>query len=113
MNARNCRKCGKVFQASNERKLCGDCYIKTMPDFAKIRDYLYENPGSNAVQVSSALRSNGHNITPGDILDFVRDGRLTNNSIKELPERLEKKITGSFRPSHNAFGGFHSRRTII
>ncbi len=67
-----CRYCRRLFKSVIKRAVCPDCISKDNEQFDVIRDFLIENPNSNAVQVSQHT-----NISTSEILRYVDEGRLT------------------------------------
>lgn len=96
LNVRNCRRCGKIFKYTSGAPLCQKCRQLEEEDFKRIKDYLYQNPGSSLSQVSIEL-----DISIERIKRFLKEGRLEivgngGNFILEC-ERCGKPIkTGRF-----------------
>lgn len=70
-DVRNCRKCGKIFNYIGGAPICPVCKQADEEDFKKVKEYLYENPGSSVTKVSTDL-----NISVEKIKRFLKDGRL-------------------------------------
>lgn len=70
-DVRNCRKCGKIFNYIGGAPICPVCKQADEEDFKKVKEYLYENPGSSVTKVSTDL-----NISIEKIKRFLKDGRL-------------------------------------
>ncbi|NJD03309.1 MAG: MerR family transcriptional regulator [Ruminiclostridium sp.] len=68
---RNCRKCGKIFTYLGGGPICPSCKQADEEDFKRVRDYLYDHPGSSLNQVSLEL-----DISVEKIKRFLKDGRL-------------------------------------
>lgn len=66
-----CRNCKKVFAAVAETAYCSDCKHIDDAQFAKIEQFLLENPLSNALQISGSTRISTH-----EILRYIDEGRL-------------------------------------
>lgn len=67
---RNCSKCGRLFGYSG-RPLCSFCIEEQEDEYKIVRDYLYDNPGSNVVEVSEAT-----GVDSEQIMRFLREERL-------------------------------------
>lgn len=70
-DVRNCRKCGKIFNYIGGAPICPVCKQEDEKDFQRIKEYLYQNPGSSVTQVSTELE-----ISIEKIRRFLKDGRL-------------------------------------
>lgn len=70
-DVRNCRRCGKIFTYMGGAPFCQACRQADEEDFKRVKQYLYENPGSNLTQVSTDLE-----ISVEKIKRFLKDGRL-------------------------------------
>lgn len=69
---RNCRKCGKVFgYISGGSLICQTCRDIDEADFRRLKDYLYQFPGTSAAELSTVL-----DISMEKIKRFLREGRL-------------------------------------
>jgi rRNA maturation endonuclease Nob1 len=71
LNVRNCRRCGKIFNYISGAMLCQRCRQLEEEDFKRIKEYLYQNPGSSLSQVSTEL-----DISVERIKRFLKEGRL-------------------------------------
>lgn len=67
-----CTKCGgvMVFEGVGEYR-CEDCGVVAYDDYGKVRKFLEENPGANAVEVEQ-----GTGVTQRTIRQMLRDSRL-------------------------------------
>ncbi len=73
MNLKNCRECGRMFQANFiGQKLCQRCGQSEDDQFLKVREYIYDHPGSSVVDVSNSME-----VEEELILKWLREGRLT------------------------------------
>lgn len=70
MDLINCAKCGRVFGYSGS-EVCSRCTGNDEDDFKKVKDYLYDNPGSNIVEVSEATE-----VSEKKILRYLRESRI-------------------------------------
>lgn len=88
MSIKNCPICGKIFEYSNLTTVCPECWIKNENDFKKIKDYLYDNPNQNIIQLSEAT-----GIPIEKIKCYMREERIvsTNNTSSSL---LDCKLCG-------------------
>lgn len=109
-DVRNCRKCGKIYNYIGGAPICAQCKELEEEDFKRVKEYLYENPGSSITQVSTELE-----ISIELIRRFLKDGRLEitgedGNMILEC-ENCGKSIkSGRFCPEceRNLASGFRS-----
>lgn len=67
---RNCSLCNSLF--SGVSSLCPRCNASAQMDFDIIRDYIYDNPGGNTIEVARAT-----GVKEEVILHFLREGRLS------------------------------------
>jgi len=67
---RNCIRCGKIF-AYTYSPICNKCLEEEEEDFKKVKEYLNENPGSTAFEVSEAT-----GVSVEKIMKFLREERL-------------------------------------
>ena len=77
--ARNCRRCGNVFQYAGGIPLCPECAKKDEEDFNAVREYLYNNPRASMLQIAETLE-----IPVEKIMRYLREGRLETTSETEL-----------------------------
>jgi len=69
---KNCNKCGRVFQAEEiGQKFCDRCKGNEEDLFNKVREYIYDNPDTNVMEVSEELE-----VDEDLILKWLRQGRL-------------------------------------
>ncbi|AOY75639.1 TIGR03826 family flagellar region protein [Clostridium formicaceticum] len=74
MDLRNCANCGRAFAYAGS-ELCSRCDTTIEEDFKKVKDYLYDHPGANIIEVSEAT-----GVSEKKILRFLREKRI---EIKE------------------------------
>jgi len=67
---RNCIRCGKVF-AYTYSPVCNKCLEKEEEEYKLVKEYIYENPGSTAFEVSEAT-----GVSVEKIMKFLREERL-------------------------------------
>jgi flagellar operon protein (TIGR03826 family) len=69
---KNCAKCGRVFQAEEiGQKYCSRCSSNEDDLFLKAREFIYDNPDTNVMEVTEELE-----IEEDLILKWLRQGRL-------------------------------------
>ena len=72
MEVRNCRDCGKMFNYTTGAPLCPACIKKLDEKFAKVKEYIYDNPGVGIQQVSEAME-----VSINLLKKWVREEKLT------------------------------------
>jgi flagellar operon protein (TIGR03826 family) len=77
---RNCSKCGRLFGYVS-KPICSYCVDEEEDEFSKVKDYLYDYPGSNVFEVSEAT-----GVSTEKIMRFLKEERLQVNS--ENPNML-------------------------
>ncbi len=70
MDIRNCKSCGRIYLYHGSN-LCPACNRERDRQYEIVRDYLYEYPGANIMEVSEAT-----GVDEDIILLFLREGRL-------------------------------------
>jgi flagellar operon protein (TIGR03826 family) len=68
---KNCRKCGTMFNFVGGYPLCGRCRAAEEEDFQKVKNYLYDNPGSSPPEIAKAI-----DVSVDKIRRFLKEGRL-------------------------------------
>mgnify|MGYP001950325701 FL=1 len=76
MDVRNCKRCGKIYNYTGSA-VCNNCLRQEQEDFEKVREYLFNNPNSSAMEVSEAT-----GIELKVISRFLKEGRLEADYIK-------------------------------
>ncbi len=71
MNVRNCRKCKKIFNYTMGVVICPQCKAAMEDEFQIVKQYVYDNPGSDIRMVSEAC-----SVDPNQIRQWVREERL-------------------------------------
>lgn len=84
MELRNCARCGKLFLYKGS-PYCPECQKLDDEDFAKVKDYLYENPGAPLMEVSEATQ-----VPPDKVLRYLKEGRLELASEQDSILRCER-----------------------
>ncbi|OGO77297.1 MAG: hypothetical protein A2Y23_02680 [Clostridiales bacterium GWB2_37_7] len=67
---RNCSRCGRVYGYVG-KPICSYCVEEEEDEFKKVKDYLYDYPGSTVQEVSAATGVDGEKI-----MRFLREERL-------------------------------------
>ena len=67
---RNCPRCGRIFGFISA-PICSFCLEEEEDEFKKVKDYLWDNPGSTVVEVSEATE-----VEVEKIMRFLREERL-------------------------------------
>lgn len=89
---RNCKKCGRLFSATNGTALCSRCSNEVDDGFTKVREYIYDNPSSSVKEVSS-----GTGVNSDVILKWIREGRIVLGDHANIAfcERCDAPTDGS------------------
>lgn len=77
---RNCARCGRLFGYTG-RPICSYCIEEEEDEFKKVKDYLYDYPGSTVFEVSDET-----GVEVEKIMRFLREERLQISS--ENPNML-------------------------
>lgn len=72
MEVKSCRRCRALFHHVVGPQLCQKCKRKDEEDFARVKEYLYDNPGASMTTVCEEL-----DVTVRQVQQYLRDGRLT------------------------------------
>lgn len=99
MAIKNCKSCGKIFNAlSSNDRICPVCKQADVDNFKKVKEYLYKNRGANIPTVSEAT-----GVAQKDIVRYLREDRLEVADLSEIGipcERCGTNIkSGRFCPS--------------
>ncbi|TDX51639.1 hypothetical protein [Orenia marismortui] len=70
MRLKNCKNCKHIF-INTGNSLCPKCLEEEGENFKKIRDYLWENPGSNSKNIHENT-----DVPLKIIRQFIREGRF-------------------------------------
>lgn len=68
---RNCKQCGKLFQYTGVSKICPKCAREDEELFKIVKEYLYDHPGANIMEVSEET-----GVEEDRILRYLRQGKL-------------------------------------
>ncbi|KDR94753.1 flagellar operon protein TIGR03826 [Peptoclostridium litorale DSM 5388] len=72
MELKNCISCGRTFGSEFGENLCKKCRNEAYEnDFKKVREYLYDNPGSDVNEVSAAT-----GVERTKIMLYLREERI-------------------------------------
>ena len=71
MNVKNCRKCGKVFNAVFGARICPACNEAAEQKFSEVRDYVRDNKGVSIRKVSEEC-----DVEEQQIRQWVKEERL-------------------------------------
>lgn len=72
MEVKSCRRCRALFHHVVGPQLCQKCKAKDEEDFARVKEYLYDNPGATMTTVCEEL-----DVTVRQVQQYLREGRLT------------------------------------
>lgn len=90
MEIRNCEKCGKIYRYDGS-KICMDCRREEENEFLRVKEYIYDNPGSTIQLVSEETE-----VSTKKIFRYLREGKLeikdNNNNLVLDCERCGKPI---------------------
>ena len=71
MNARNCRKCGRLFNYVQGPPICMQCREELEEKFQEVKNYIRENAHCSISEVAEAC-----DVSPNQIQQWLRDERL-------------------------------------
>ncbi len=78
MDIRNCKRCKRLFNYTDNSKYCPACMEAIEQEFHEAKEYIYKHPGVNIHDVSEALE-----IEIGQIKQWIREERLTLSSATD------------------------------
>jgi flagellar operon protein (TIGR03826 family) len=84
MDARQCKRCGKLFQHTGS-PICTKCIKELDIQFAEVRDYIYDNPGATIEEVCEATEAEESTIHR-----WLAEGRLLLSAGSPISLRCEK-----------------------
>ncbi len=87
MDVKSCRRCKTLFHHVVGPQLCQRCKRKDEEDFARVKEYLYENPGASMTTVCEEV-----DVTVRQVQQYLREGRLTVS--KDSPIGIECERCG-------------------
>jgi|GEM_PF-612919 len=77
----NCIVCGRLFKSVDDN-ICNRCTDDEDSPYVRVREYLYQNSGASAVEVSEAT-----GVSVSSIMKFIKDNRITLVGEKSLLTR--------------------------
>lgn len=77
----NCIVCGRLFNGVDDN-ICTRCTDDEESPYVRVREYLYQNSGASAVEVSEAT-----GVSVSSIMKFIKDNRITLVGEKSLLTR--------------------------
>jgi predicted amidophosphoribosyltransferase len=95
MPVKNCPVCGRIFEDLGVNEVCTSCIEGNESEFSRVRDYLYQYPNRNIVEVSEAT-----GVSIEKLKRYLRNDRLVaiNNNSSSL---LDCKKCGMPIPAGN------------
>lgn len=72
MEVRNCKSCGRLFNYIGATPLCPNCVKKLDEVYAKVKEYIYDNPGASINEVAEA-----NEVSVNQIKKWVREEKLS------------------------------------
>ena len=67
-----CKKCSRLYQPLGTSPYCPVCMEELETNFELVKNYIYENPNANVVEISKETE-----VSEKDILYFLKEGRLS------------------------------------
>ncbi len=74
---KKCHGCGKMFLEIRKSDLCPDCMAKENDAFQKVKDYLWDYPGSTTGDIAKFTE-----VSEALILKWYEDGRLEKSKVR-------------------------------
>lgn len=72
MKIKQCSQCKGIFQVYANESICPKCMEKLDQDYMKVRDYLYQHPRADIMELTE-----GTGVAEKHILNFLREERLS------------------------------------
>ena len=91
MNARNCRKCGKLFNYVSGPPICMACREKLEEKFQEVKKYIQDNGHAGIQQVAEAC-----DVSTNQIHQWLREERLELSAESGVYAFLRKLRRGYF-----------------
>lgn len=84
-----CKNCKKLFQTFGSN-ICPVCVEEMEKNFEKVKDYLYNNPGANVVDITKATE-----VQEKTVLYYLKEGRLSIDGVESglTCEKCKKPIS--------------------
>ncbi len=67
-----CKKCARLYQSMSNAPYCPTCMEELENNFDLVKEYIYEHPMANAVEISQET-----GVPEKDIFYFLKEGRLS------------------------------------
>lgn len=67
-----CKKCSKLYQPLSDAPYCPVCMEKLDEDFELVKEYIYNHPMANVVEISEET-----GVSEKDVFYFLKEGRLS------------------------------------
>lgn len=77
MDIRNCRRCKRLFNYTENAKFCPACMEEMEKEFHEAKEYIYRHPGAGIHEISEELE-----IDVGEIKQWIREERLVLSSAE-------------------------------
>jgi hypothetical protein len=68
---KKCETCGRMFSGEYGTTICSRCMVSDDETFRRVREFVYDNPGSNISQVSE-----GTGVPDEVVMGYLRLGKL-------------------------------------
>lgn len=88
MEARNCRRCGRIFNYMEGAPFCPNCIKEIENKFQEVKQYIYENPNVNINVVAEE-----NQVSIKQIKQWVREERLSFS--EDSPVGIECEVCGT------------------
>lgn len=85
MDVKNCKKCGRIFNALSGQVICPQCLESAEEDFQKVKTYIEEHPGASVAATAEACE-----VEVQQIRQWLREERLTFTSAQGSDLTCEK-----------------------
>ena len=92
-DVKQCKECKKLFYSFGS-SFCPDCVEEIEKGFDRVKDYIYDHPKANVVEISQET-----NVSEKRILGYLKEGRLTideNNGLLLCEECGRSIPTGRY-----------------
>lgn len=89
-----CKKCGRLYQSFSNAQYCPTCMEELEKSFDLVKEYIYEHPLANVVEISQET-----GVPEKDIFFFLKEGRLSvseNNGMLLCESCGRSIITGRY-----------------
>lgn len=72
LSVAQCKKCARLYQPFGSAPYCPSCMEEMENNFDLVKEYIYEHPLANAVEISQET-----GVPEKDIFYFLKEGRLS------------------------------------